>query len=244
LVAEGVVISLSILMAFAVDAAWENRAERQLEREYLAGLRAELVDSRAELNSDLAAREALHAGLLRLIESTDGGPTPSADTAATVIGQARYVRQFAPVRSVFDDLVSSGRMRVIQSEGIRATLLTYAQALDKDARQEAGARQFVADRLMPFLSSRVPLDAVSIGQRVQVRPGELTLEGAGTGGGRVLSTLELEVLLQDTAFRNLLIERSEQVDGVLARNREVAGLIDELLSLIEAELGEREGEAL
>ena len=208
-VAEGAVIMVSILLAFAVDAWWQERGEIRLEREYLVGLLGELEDSRLELDSDLAARAELEWGLERLIRSSDGSALPPIDSASATLGRARTTRQFAPVRSVFDDLVSSGRLQLLRSDAIRAGLLTYAQALDKNALTEQTTREFVADRFAPYLSQRVPLDAVSLGALVQVRPGELSFEGAGTGGARTLTRLSLEALVEDDVFRNLLIERHE-----------------------------------
>jgi hypothetical protein len=137
---------------------------------------------------------------------------------------------------VFDDLVSSGRLQLLRSDAIRAGLLTYAQALDKNTLTEQTTREFVADRFAPYLSRRVPLDAVSLGELVQFRPGELTFEGIGTGGARTLSRPSLDALVEDDVFRNLLIERREMVARVLARNREVSRLIDGLYALVQQEL--------
>jgi hypothetical protein len=125
---------------------------------------------------------------------------------------------------------------LLRSDAIRAGLLTYAQALDKNALTEQTTREFVADRFAPYLSRRVPLDAVSLGELVQVRPGELTFEGVGTGGARTLSRPSLDALVEDDVFRNLLIERREMVARVLARNREVSRLIDDLYALVQQEL--------
>ena len=236
LLAESAVISLSILLAFAVDAWWQERGELRLEREYLVGLVVELEASRLELDSDLAAREELEWGLERIIRSSDGAPPPPIDSTRATLGRARTTRQFTPVRSVFDDLVSSGRLQLMRSDAIRAGLLTYAQALDKNTLTEQTTREFVADRFAPYLSRRVPLDAVSLGELVQFRPGELTFEGIGTGGARTLSRPSLDALVEDDVFRNLLIERREMVARVLARNREVSRLIDGLYALVQQEL--------
>jgi len=233
---EGAVILFSILLAFAVDAWWQDRGDIRLERDYLVGLLSELEDSRLELDSDLVARAELELGLERLIMSSDGSPPPPVDSARATLGRARTTRQFAPVRSVFDDLVSSGRLQLLRSDAIRAGLLIYAQALDKNALTEQVTREFVADRFAPYLSQRVPLDAVSLGELVQVRPGELGFEGAGTGGARALSRLSLSALVEDDLFRNLLIERREMVARVLGRNREVSILIDNLRDLVRQEL--------
>ncbi|MBT3327523.1 MAG: hypothetical protein HN396_14910 [Gemmatimonadales bacterium] len=125
---------------------------------------------------------------------------------------------------------------MLRSDAIRAGLLTYAQALDKNTLTEQTTREFVADRFAPYLSRRVPLDAVSLGELVQFRPGELTFEGIGTGGARTLSRPSLDALVEDDVFRNLLIERREMVARVLARNREVSRLIDGLYALVQQEL--------
>ena len=57
---EATAIIVSILVAFAIDAWWEDRRERQEERDYLSSLRQELI-----IGLDLLAnRESVHKEII------------------------------------------------------------------------------------------------------------------------------------------------------------------------------------
>jgi hypothetical protein len=53
---EGSVITLSILLAFAIDAGWDTRKESPEELVYLRALRGEMELAKAELDEDYRRR--------------------------------------------------------------------------------------------------------------------------------------------------------------------------------------------
>ena len=72
LVAEALLIVLSILLAFAIDAAWEERQEAERRIELLQALRADLVATAADLDTVIAQGQALvlrTGGYLRAVRS-------------------------------------------------------------------------------------------------------------------------------------------------------------------------------
>ena len=62
LAAEGLVIVASILLAFAIDAAWDGYQERRFRDELVAGLRAEFTSNRERLDSAIADAAAWEPG--------------------------------------------------------------------------------------------------------------------------------------------------------------------------------------
>jgi hypothetical protein len=56
LIAEGLAIVVSILLAFAIDAWWEQRQDTAEERRILVSLRDEFTEIRALLNERSLAR--------------------------------------------------------------------------------------------------------------------------------------------------------------------------------------------
>jgi hypothetical protein len=89
ILAEGVAIVLSILLAFGIQAWWEGRQERLEEREILIGLRDELLEIRDVIDEDLG--DAAYAqSLLRAFLSM----TP--DEAARIPADSAYFTVLTP----------------------------------------------------------------------------------------------------------------------------------------------------
>jgi len=68
LVIESMVIVFSILLAFAIDAAWDSRREREEEVRFLVAIDAEVTLNLERLVSARAFREAKQAAGLALLE--------------------------------------------------------------------------------------------------------------------------------------------------------------------------------
>ena len=92
---EGVVIVVSILLAFGIDAWWGARQSRAAESEYLTQVRAELVQLRPELVSSIE----IHAGLAErgtaLLGDLDTVPADSVllwSNRVFVVGLSTYFR--------------------------------------------------------------------------------------------------------------------------------------------------------
>jgi hypothetical protein len=88
---EGVVIVVSILLAFGIDAWWDGRANRQQTWEHLEAVRYELQENRELLDEQAESCAGFRSatdGLLSLM-----GPRPTvvpADSIVWLLGQAMY----------------------------------------------------------------------------------------------------------------------------------------------------------
>ena len=79
---EAAIIIFSILLAFAIDAAWENRNERRAEERALRTLAAEFAANAAEFRSSLVWLERNRAGALHLLDAIRSAP-PGTATAVS-----------------------------------------------------------------------------------------------------------------------------------------------------------------
>lgn len=117
-VVEGVVIVASILLAFALDAWWDARGEAEAERGYISRIEADLAETRAGI-----LQNAEHYGLLirhadavaPVLAGTEPLPHDLMGFLSSVLQASRVT---APVvaRSAYDDLVSTGNLRLIGSD--------------------------------------------------------------------------------------------------------------------------------
>jgi len=217
LLPESAAIVFSILLAFAIDAWWADRADARLEREYLRGLRTELQGSLVEIDSDLAFDERLFTDLSRVL----GGEMTHDEEVVDVLQRAVVDRKFAPPRAVLDDPISSGRLQLIADPRVRGGLMLYAQMLSKNDINEAQERQFINERFIPFFSDHMSVRVLAADA--------LDLERGAFPG--------IADRLRDEDFDNLLVERLMRSELVLWGNRPTKSHLEHMIAELDTILG-------
>ena len=123
---QGAVVVSSILIAFAVDAVWEESKERRDLNEDLANIALELEENRARVvyHLDLAQRIANALDVLYLAIDT-GGPSPLvADTTSWL---ANITPTLDASLGAIDALIASGRMAVVDNPELSRRLVEATQ---------------------------------------------------------------------------------------------------------------------
>ena len=129
---EGLVIVLSILLAFGIDAWWNSVQDQALEREYLERL---LEDQRANqeviaTQSRFQSGEITHARLVYPLVAR--GDWTGLDTLSVVVSS--YLATPSPTPTWVDDtfveLISTGNVGLIRTAGLRSALLEYYRYLE------------------------------------------------------------------------------------------------------------------
>jgi len=124
--AEGVAVVVSILIAFWIDAWWQERSERMALIEYLVHFENEviandeLIDAHlAEIAGDLVA---LHRVFL-VISDSDQQALP--ESFKVDLGTALYVRSSTVDMSAYDDLANSGNFRFVSNTQLKKVINEY-----------------------------------------------------------------------------------------------------------------------
>lgn len=129
-------IVAGVLIALAVDQAAETVGERRREADYLVALQedveADLDALRGPLSEGLDRREAA----ARLVVAGLNGASLEPTQLLAALDRAGHVTFFAPRRATFDDLISTGNLRLIRDREIRAALIEYYDAGQLDAANE------------------------------------------------------------------------------------------------------------
>ena len=76
--AEGIAIIVSILIAFAIDAWWDERKEEQEAHRALTAIKAELHENIELIDRELAYRNASNAYIQEILDASGG------DSAVTI----------------------------------------------------------------------------------------------------------------------------------------------------------------
>jgi hypothetical protein len=153
IVAESVAIVLSILLAFAIDAWWDERQEAEEEYEVLVGLEADFLDLRARLSR----WEGFNRTGVRLLDQFLSDSVASLDRAAAdsaffYVLLVNVLDQGGPLEA----LLASGRLELIRNREIRSRLAKWPDWLedihtnDLSRRETAGSvREFLVVRGWP-----------------------------------------------------------------------------------------------
>jgi len=169
-VMESVAIVLSILLAFAIDAGWDEFKESKQEKAFLVSLLSDFK----EISSRIEESTAVH---MKFIESGQqllsfhGGGTPNIEPEMLerMLGALFYdfSSLYLPSDSR-DALFASGDIEIIGNEKLRSMLAAWPTIVADASEDDAIITYDVMNRMAPYLNGKIrtrnlirPLYAVS-----------------------------------------------------------------------------------
>ena len=131
---EAAAIVGSILLAFAIDAWWDEIQERAEEREVLESLLVEFQANRDQAASVISFHDRVVQSVAVLMELSDDEilalPTEAVEEALSSFGSPRT---FDAVRGSVDALIGSGKLGILQDRALRESLTTFLNIIDDSA---------------------------------------------------------------------------------------------------------------
>jgi hypothetical protein len=129
LVAEFFLIVIGVLAALAADTAFENRRDNEFKDEYLARLESDLQSDVTDINYRIAFFndvQAYSGDMLNWLSSD----APVDQDVLLAAFYAAEVWPFLPNRSTFEDLQSTGNIRLLDDIELRTSLSRYYNRAD------------------------------------------------------------------------------------------------------------------
>jgi hypothetical protein len=158
LAAEGAAIVLSILLAFAIDAWWQRRAELRQAHDLVVSLQADFQASQAHLERWFAGTRRINHATTELLQHiSDAERDEEISVPLELIVAAIGAPTYSPVDSTLEAAISSGQIDLIEDSEIRSTLAIWRQQLDDTSEDELLIREIVVHQLVPELSEHVRL---------------------------------------------------------------------------------------
>jgi hypothetical protein len=150
---EAVAIVVSILLAFAIDAWWDDRKERVLEQEMLHDLRAEYEDHK----DDVSLANVRHLNYLRAIETLlDACQQGSWRSDEFSLDDAFFALQVPETQDlgegVRDTLISSGKLETLSDRELRYELAEWDSVLDELLDDQLNNTELVMSLVLPYLA--------------------------------------------------------------------------------------------
>lgn len=237
LTAEGVAIVVSILLAFWIDAWWDERRDRNAEEKTLSALLGELREFDQVFEDNAVFVAAIRQSAIELLEASAGpGPDLSDRDIDRLISDVTwYVDTEVLSLPVLQSAVSGGQLAAISDIEIGQMLgewLIKISAVNSSIRFDF---DFYRGRLMPFLDKNASI--LQIYNVPSHRPGFPESEYPNVFPPNTSVTSHRE-LLTNREFQNILIGRVVTLTNIVEwRVSDVQTELREIIGLIETELG-------
>lgn len=217
------VIVFSIYIAFVVDEWSKERAEVAQEINYLNQLFEETKINAQELKADQDDRRKQVMLLDKLLETAIRPVDP--DTLVMAIDQLLNVRVYSPTDVVYQDLVSSGNLRLITSDSLRHEMLQYRQKLARAPVAEQSDIDLIENRIEPYLVSKQVLSLLET--HYDTKSIEISVQQKN----RII-----RVLLNDRTFIDLVYLRRYRIRQVIWFETPMEWSLRNMGNLIQQEL--------
>jgi hypothetical protein len=240
LFAEAVAVVVSILLAFAIDAWWEDRKQIRDEEVILTNLHSVLSDYRQYFRNNMEYSVALKQSVSKLLDA--------AADPESILSDAELDKLISDLTWYIPSTVTPELTAALSSESIeklsnqqliyRLGVLNgnFADLDDSVAMHQ----EFFLMQLMPFLQKSANLRQIN--NAVESVPGSESLEYPATHFA-IEDRVSHRELLNDREFQNILVRRewrlidiiefrtSDRVDG-----SDIDSDIDQLLQTLDQEL--------
>ena len=195
LILEGVVVVVSILLAFWIDASWDERQERRLEHTYLVAMRE-------DVRQTIEENERVRSLQSKFVEEARA-------TLALILSDARlpddirtsFLVISLPAESMdtYRDLVSSGNTTIISNPDVRSAMANLLQRIEYNDRAEnwaLGLQTSLRNTVLASAPDAMSRKHLAEFWQIYVDAGERVLEGKerlGTAGQAALAILDQEI---------------------------------------------------
>jgi hypothetical protein len=232
LAVEATAIVISILLAFAIDAWWEDRNEADLERRHLVALQAEFEQNGELLRQATEWYQESYLNAARILELIEQDPVD--------IDEGELERLFSGLLAgktfhldsgAFDGLLDAGELSLIRDEALRNRLAAWPSYVAEWSEEEGAVFSFIEEALRPHLSGRIRLRNIA-------RPFAAFPDGESPspilpGSGENASLIPVVTSIE---FENLVYRRAQGTWHAMRDGETLRVQLIEILRLIQENL--------
>jgi hypothetical protein len=234
---EGLLIVISILMAFWIDAWWSDRQIKADEEQVLTSLLDDFSEKRARVDGQRDYIDAILSSTKKLLySSTESTPELSSLTIDQLFGDIWWNLEASIwTAPLLDSVVSGGDLDLISNRQLRIELLEWSERFNRIEESVEREIDFYDERLMPFIEANADLRQIL--NVIEHAPGFPEVKYEYGEKFSIQAPLDHTKLLMNREFQGLLVRRSVLLNDILTqRLAYIDDELDELITTIEAEL--------
>lgn len=231
-ISEGLVIVVSILLAFAIDALWDERQERIEEKEVLEALLVEFQLNRTEAADVIEAHQRGRQRVAELARMTTAEAAALRNNEAdAILAALANPRTFDPLRGTVDSLIGAGKFDIIRDHQLRKALISFINRTEDAVEDAAYLIHWSTEIWIALDTQGGPWRAVEenlVGKK-DLELGDLSFIPTVTGD-------DISRIRGDSDLMGLILRKQMHAAHYSSEIRRVAEKIDEILALLEAQL--------
>jgi hypothetical protein len=221
--AEAVAIVGSILMAFAIDAWWDDRVDEKVAREYVAQLLVETRENLRGLEELVAYHEEViskSAELIRLVG--DGGPGGPHDRVRELVLEIQYFDTYQVATSALDNIIGAGGLGHLQDPQLQLAISKYSQAAQYHNSLQEELADLVVNDFTVFFAERIPYLAIGFADRA-----------LSVSAPESAFTFDATVFVGSLQFENMMVRRIVAEDDAANSGRRLIQATEDLIEHLE-----------
>jgi hypothetical protein len=228
LAAEASAIVISILLAFAIDAWWDDRGNREAEQLLLQRLRSDFLELQADIRFVEQEHQDASSACITLLNIPYGEAVPESPEIDHMVAIVFLTaRTFNPGSGAVDAFLGGAGARLVQNQRLADRILAWPGLVEELQEEEISLQKGVVERWIPFLASRV-----SLGPYLATYPdliAEFLPEQAAAPVPRT-------PLIVDQEFVNQVLDRFKFQRIALRDIAPLREAVDEILALLDSDI--------
>jgi hypothetical protein len=128
-VTEIAIVTVGILIAFALNTWWEGHKQAAQEQQHLQALANDFEQNIGQLQELVKAEERVAENSFKLLQVARSSQSLPPDELRRLIGGVFSSRRFEPVMGAYEALVNSSGLTLVSDETLRASLANFAASV-------------------------------------------------------------------------------------------------------------------
>jgi len=223
LVRDLFIVVLGVGLALAADSWWGERQDAGRAREHMVALHSDFSTNVTRLKDLLRENDAQLIGANNLISMSNGTePLPPSDSLDALVGTVFLVKVFEPLTAAYDNLLSTGDLRLIRDPELGQLLARFRGRLQWVAVWPEPWEQWTEVN-QPFMLEH--MEALAIWPEASVHPPPTAV--ASTAWSSVVPSREFRNVIVGTY--NVLQDSRGNFELLLDLATQITARLDELL---------------
>jgi hypothetical protein len=149
---EGAAIVMSILLAFAIVAWWDDRTDTARTDELLIAIRSDVEATQTYIEGVIAFRKKVIGDAQALLEAMAGGTDRATlDSRLLTLGSVFVMSSWYPVNHTYEQALGSGSFELVRDSELRLLLAQYVAALEEVGLWDDNVIRQYYSALEPFM---------------------------------------------------------------------------------------------